>query len=638
MLSQQNVYEDISRADKRIIELAQEIGSDVESSRGVLFQKVSDQISTVLGRIGLEKATLEEESENLVENINKWNVCLNVDAAEKEKNISQMKDSEKLDLRKRVQFLSDISAERQAVLERRKSKIEAGLATINEMTTLMDEAVTESLGVETDYSKERVKTIERVADMFTQMHAARREEIEGYANQMRSLRKEMSMTPEHFVEDVIDEAVAVTMDLDSLQPTSVLLETLQSKIHRLEVMLKERKDAFQKYGKQIKGLYDICHVSKEQRESFKVKVGAEPYTWETIEILKEELARMKILKTEMNEQLIRDIRDKILEIQFDLFLSEEECDEHAPLLNDPNFSEELYAQHELYRDSLIEEQKEMAPIRRLYGKLVERIDELAKVEEDISKVPVKKLYDRAGRQLLCSRDKIRDKIIPKIQSDLREQALAWEKSHGKDFLIDVNTRLIGQIPEVVKPNSTTTTKSATTKGSTTGKKTGTAGTGHKKKRSKELPGKTRPGSKKNGTLPRRGSKKTTTAPSSSTAPKSKLPKPSSYSKLQNHIERARNEAEKVAAEGSELAKEEAIQILSNKFAGLSENDHVEYAIDVNKLILLRSSLLMEIGQQEEALLDQALAQELMSNSYFHGRSDSSSSVSSFEEMDYPDIE
>ncbi|XP_060551130.1 protein regulator of cytokinesis 1-like [Ruditapes philippinarum] len=238
----------------------------------------------------------------------------------------------------------------------------------------------------------------------------------------------MDRSPESsFEKEVVnEEEESFALSKDNMHALDALVAELLSSKTKLEMTVAKLWD-------KLHTLWERLEVPKHEQELFENgKEGIKPAV---IEALNEEIERCEAQKLAHIQKFIDGIRQELENWWNKSYISAKQRSEFK-YFTDNNYTEELLALHEKEVASVKEYYENHKQILELVGKrevLFHKMIEFEKRAND----PNRFFSDRGGKLLLEEKErKALMKQLPKVEQNVKDDILLWEKEHGRTFLVN----------------------------------------------------------------------------------------------------------------------------------------------------------------------------------------------------------
>lgn len=214
------------------------------------------------------------------------------------------------------------------------------------------------------------------------------------------------------------------------------LKALTSRASELSNEKNRRKDLLQEMGGEISALWEQLRIPQEDQQEFTNSVKG--LGTDTIEKGKNELKRLKSLKSQMLGKLINEARENIQELwnETNGTYDQRKSFESFNVQNEDLYNDELLDEHEKYIKILNDRLEKMRPI----NKIIERREDILRermIYEELQKDSdrLKQRGAAMAKQLMEEERMARriKKDLPKLTKLLHEKLEEWKESNAEDF-------------------------------------------------------------------------------------------------------------------------------------------------------------------------------------------------------------
>ncbi|XP_056424803.1 protein regulator of cytokinesis 1-like isoform X2 [Hyla sarda] len=247
--------------------------------------------------------------------------------------------------------------------------------------------------------------------------------------EIRQCLDEIGRQPENSLEQdaVCEDEEAFFLTPENIKALSVLKAQLEIKREDLLSILNTVKE-------KVNSLWDLLKVAQEERTACQ-KVSGSSIS-EELRMLESELARLDELKMANLKQVILNIRQELNSYWDKCFYTLEQRKQFTAFYSD-DFTEDLLSQHD----------EEVVKMKMLYDKCQIILDAVAKWETSWTQFVIleKKAMDpnrfsnRGGTLLKEEKERAKlQKLLSKLEEDLKSRIDLWEAEQGCPFLIKGN--------------------------------------------------------------------------------------------------------------------------------------------------------------------------------------------------------
>ena len=351
--------------------------------------------------------------------------------------------------------LSDELATLEAALEGLRAQAEEAQAELRDCRDFLVEAHDllgididpTYLDIENDWTSHRRARFQEKRDELQRELATRTAAIVQLLQDCNSLLRDLRMedseseVDQRILGSLVRSKEGTTMLADKARSAtctgihSDAMEELTTRVAELHGEKRRRKKQLQDMGAEIANLWEKLHVSEEEQLAFTESVHG--LGLDTIAKGKNELDRLRVMKSEMLGRLIKEAREKIDDLWEQVNIVTSKRREFAPyyVYSESQWDDELLEKHETYIDQLEERLEQMKPIIDIIEKREVIIDERMEYEE-LQKDPERLKQRNATRQLM-KEEKMAKRIkrdLPHLTQVLRARLEEWKQSHGEDFV------------------------------------------------------------------------------------------------------------------------------------------------------------------------------------------------------------
>ncbi|XP_066448839.1 protein regulator of cytokinesis 1 isoform X2 [Eleutherodactylus coqui] len=210
------------------------------------------------------------------------------------------------------------------------------------------------------------------------------------------------------------------------------LEALHQLLFQLEEQIRQNKSLCEELRTKIVELWERLQVPAEEREAFAVNMTGSK--GKTIKALQDEVDRLQELKLQNIKSVIEVIRTELSTYWDKCFYGNEQRQAFAPFY-DEDYSEDLLSLHDA----------EIDRIKQYYEAHKEMFEGVQKWEEnwrlflefDKKATDPNRFTNRGGNLLKEEKQRAKlQKMLPKLEEELRVRIAAWEEEQGQEFLMN----------------------------------------------------------------------------------------------------------------------------------------------------------------------------------------------------------
>jgi len=275
-------------------------------------------------------------------------------------------------------------------------------------------------------SRETLKELEAHIELFKTTVKDRKSEFQVLKRRIVELLDSVGVTPDNtFQGDILAE------DAETFDLTTKNMEGLRKYCQDLEEIESKRRRAIEELRGRLLVLWDQLEVDEDIKRNFlEENQGCRQ---QVIDNFKEKVQQMKELRRANLEKLVEKLREQIRELWDKCYYSEDQKEAFIGF-QDSDFSEGLLDLHEKELDFLKiyyeDHQKLFQSVERWQGMWTQFLEFERKANDP------NRFNNRGGG--LLQEEKERKKLaakLPKVEAELEEQILLWEKENGRQFQV-----------------------------------------------------------------------------------------------------------------------------------------------------------------------------------------------------------
>ncbi|XP_075714244.1 protein regulator of cytokinesis 1 isoform X2 [Rhinoderma darwinii] len=210
------------------------------------------------------------------------------------------------------------------------------------------------------------------------------------------------------------------------------LAALHHLLFQLEEQIRQNKSLCKELRAKIIELCDRLQVPLEEREAFAVHMAGSK--GKTIKALQDEVDRLQELKLQNIRNVIEVIRTELSSYWDKCFYSNEQRQAFAPFY-DEDYCEDLLSLH----DAEIDRIKRYYEVHKGMFEGVQKWEENWRLflEFDKKTTDPNRFTNRGGNLLKEEKQRAKlQKMLPKLEEELRVQIAAWEEEQGQEFFMN----------------------------------------------------------------------------------------------------------------------------------------------------------------------------------------------------------
>ena len=326
--------------------------------------------------------------------------------------------------------------------------ITEGLKELNQLYREVGVEASDML-IERDGSDFSGKKVQRIKDAIAKMQTVKAEHIacvNERAERTLSLCDELGVTPDDFTlavrspHFVISEVRETGMSAAVFTYTS-LLACIDKRLDRLTLHKQHQQQTADRHLATLHALWSKLEMPSAQTAAFMSQVnGQQRLSEATMRLYVDEIARLERLKAERMIELVQRCRADIQQLWDRLHFTQQQQLLFRPFFTTPHtYDDAFLALHETERDRLTTVLSQWRPILSQWEKRCEYRAALSEFE--IASSDPDRLVSRGRTNYLLLKEEekmrnMRDKGLPKVESQLVERVAAWEAEHRERFMLD----------------------------------------------------------------------------------------------------------------------------------------------------------------------------------------------------------